>query len=91
MGPFEYTAKNLAGSSVADKWIVFARLLEMMKHFEHVPAIQTQPGDIERAALAANRIQALITGTTKNPRETLLEGLEALGINPGALRSILKP
>jgi len=91
MGIFEYTADKLAGSTVADKWMVFARLMEMMKHFENVPAISNTAGRHRTGGAGANRIQAIIPGTTGDPRASLIEALEALGIHPGAVRAILRP
>jgi hypothetical protein len=87
----EYTAENLLNADVAEKWRVFARLLEVMKHFENVPAMQVNPGDLHRASKAANLIEGLITGRSADPKGDVLGALEMLGINPSAVRSILRP
>jgi hypothetical protein len=91
MGLFEYTAEKLRGATVADKWRVFARMLEVMKHFENVPNMPVDQSDIHRAAKAANRIERLVTGQSLDPRRDFLDALEALGINPSVIRSILRP
>jgi len=91
MGLGEFAVETLRNSGVAGKWQIFARFLEVAKRFENVPDMRVGPGDVERASIAANRIESLITGRSVSPRNDLREALEALGIQPDVVRSILRP
>ena len=91
MGLGEFAVETMRNAGVADKWQILARFLEVAKHFEHVPDMHVGPGDVERASVAANRIERLITGRSADARGDLRDALNALGIQPDILRSILKP
>ena len=87
----EFTVGALKDSGVAGKWHIFARFLEVAKHFENVPDMRVGPGDVARASVAANRIERLITGRSIDARGDLRDALEALGIQPDVVRQILRP